>query len=840
MENLNLKDLLGSQRRKSMRFSEYIDLVSENPKDYLHTSSSLISDAIKYFGFEIVIRSGEPVISYNIFQDLFSTGINAVFGQEHCIKHIVDVIESFDNEASLNRGIVLVGPPASGKTNIVDLIVRALEEYTKEKEVKMHTFYFSFANEEGRTIEIRSKFHHNPILLIPITVSKSAGKISQPRKVFFDTISQTYKKKKKKTDRDDLVIPNYYLNATLDKRTLDIIEGLQFNPKNRHKSLFEILEEYVRIEEMVFSTAQAKGISNIDDTSQLRAKVNPVIMDANFTSILSEHLPGKVIYQYGGAIVDSNCGILHIHDAFGITEGAREKDYKPLLMLLGSGKVSVESTQASVDNTVVITTNIEEMKNLEKQLDSSKLLDRIERVPVNYLLDSNSEMDILRRDMSNMKEEYDVDPNLLRIAAYYSVLTRLLPPVRKSLPESWSEEKKKLFHSISPEQKLFIYSSQTEDPVRTIQELPHWHPFHNEMIRLGLNSYDAESYSNFISYHPRALNLRNSHLFNNDELLLIDDEFMRVLWNEHFPNEGIHGISVRQLQNIMRNTIAHSDGHKIHVGIFLKQLSRIIDEGPNLHHWLATEKKGKETVPPVPYMRYGYDPEDNTVDDTSSYGNFKKLVDLTQDLYHSILKSEITVCTVDRDPEKIEFDLRKYIQHALLNSAVQNKAFAHVMVPKFTYIDPQTGEKVEKPDEEYLKTIEAILAPSNKTNSSRNEIAQKFLDCQATNEIKLEEGTSIVTSRKDNILQCFAKEYSILISHRKVDEEVNPELLSTAFFLKKNDPDRLSQQPPKIIGLMENILNKMCTIYNYSPNIALDTIVFAQRKNIIRFEEILR
>ncbi|MBT7890083.1 MAG: hypothetical protein HN580_13760, partial [Deltaproteobacteria bacterium] len=121
MESLNLEELLAGQKKRSLRFSEFINNVVENPDEHLHTSSSLISDAIKFFGFEIVVRSGEPIISYNIFKDLFSTGINAVFGQEHCIKHIVDVIESFDNEASLNRGIVLVGPPASGKTNIVDL-----------------------------------------------------------------------------------------------------------------------------------------------------------------------------------------------------------------------------------------------------------------------------------------------------------------------------------------------------------------------------------------------------------------------------------------------------------------------------------------------------------------------------------------------------------------------------------------------------------------------------------------------------------------------------------------------------------------------------------------------
>ena len=128
MESNNLKELLGYQSVTTKRFSEFTDDLMKNPNDYLHTSSSLIAEAIRYYGFDIVIRSGEPIISYNIFKDPFSTGINAVFGQEHCIKHVIDVIEASDNETGLNRGTVLVGPPASGKTNIVDRIIKALEE----------------------------------------------------------------------------------------------------------------------------------------------------------------------------------------------------------------------------------------------------------------------------------------------------------------------------------------------------------------------------------------------------------------------------------------------------------------------------------------------------------------------------------------------------------------------------------------------------------------------------------------------------------------------------------------------------------------------------------------
>jgi predicted Ser/Thr protein kinase len=108
-------------------------------------------------------------------------------------------------------------------------------------------------------------------------------------------------------------------------------------------------------------------------------------------------------------------------------------------MLLGSGRASIESTQTPVDTTVIATTNIEEMTRLEQQITSSKLLDRIDEIPVNYLLDAQSEMDILRRDMANIGEKYDVDPNLLRIATYFSVLTRLLPPKKVPQLASWSE-----------------------------------------------------------------------------------------------------------------------------------------------------------------------------------------------------------------------------------------------------------------------------------------------------------------------------------------------------------------------------------------------------------------
>ena len=112
---LKLRDLLGYRRKNTIHFSDFIRNLLDEPVIHLQTSSSIISAAIKYFGHEIVIRSGEPVISYNVFRDPFNNGINAVFGQEFCIKQVLDIIESADKEVGPNRGIILVGPPGLWK-----------------------------------------------------------------------------------------------------------------------------------------------------------------------------------------------------------------------------------------------------------------------------------------------------------------------------------------------------------------------------------------------------------------------------------------------------------------------------------------------------------------------------------------------------------------------------------------------------------------------------------------------------------------------------------------------------------------------------------------------------
>lgn len=831
MTKFDLRDVLSYSRQNTLRFSQFVDRFIEDPSDFLHTSSTLLSRAIQHFDFSIVVRSGEPVISYKIFKDIFNSGTNAVFGQEAAIKHIVSSIDAAGKETGPNRGLVLVGPPASGKTNIIDLMGQALEEYTKDQKVKLYSFYFRFGPDEeekgGRAIEIWSSFRHSPLLLFP-TILSLGEKSTRPRQKLFEHVLETHKEK--------VVIPTYYQNASLDKCSLDILENLLQNPSNKGMSLYDVLDKYVRIEEIVFSNAQGHGISNIDDMGQLDLRTKKTSIGPEDKAILDKHLPGFDLYQYDGALVSSNRGILHIHDAFSMDK-TTESAYKPLLMLLGSGRVAIEYTQASVDTTVIMTTNLEEMKFLEEKLTSSKLLDRIEKIPVNYLLDANAEMDILLRDMLIMKENYEVDPNLLRIAAYYAVLTRLMPPNRKKFPPHWSARKQQLYNEISVEQKMFIYAYRSEDPIETIAKIPHWHPFRNEALKLNLDLEDLEQLKQHIDEHPASMTLHETGLFSNEELSMVDDEFMREIWREHYPFEGRCGISVRQLQNVMRNTIAHSDGRKIHVGTFLSQLKRMVKEGSALHHWLENDASKKIVEGRnIPGRKIG---NNRLNHGEGAYGDFESLVKVVQYIYYMIIEREITEATVDRDPADIESDLRRYMQYILLANALENKAFAHIMVPRYSFIHPNTGEKVEEPDLNYMSSIEKVLAPDRDPIHYRRELAHKFMELQSSGEIRLEEGKNVISSRNDNVLVCFHNLYTRLLTHRRTVEGINAELLRDAFFQKKNNPAFYSTYSVEIRNLVETILNNMVTRFDYPRAIALDTIVFALRKQIVNFSKMI-
>ena len=102
-------------------FADYLRMVIQNPS-LSRLSHSLVHDAILAEGME-VSPEGEP--SYGLFQ-------GEMFGLEADLDRIVQYLDAAAQRMEVRKRILLLlGPPASGKSTVVDLIKRALERYTR-------------------------------------------------------------------------------------------------------------------------------------------------------------------------------------------------------------------------------------------------------------------------------------------------------------------------------------------------------------------------------------------------------------------------------------------------------------------------------------------------------------------------------------------------------------------------------------------------------------------------------------------------------------------------------------------------------------------------------------
>tara|TARA_R110002020_G_scaffold248845_3_gene462844 strand:- start:1281 stop:3812 length:2532 start_codon:yes stop_codon:yes gene_type:complete len=831
--NKFLSEILKYKPAEEISFSKFIDDFMEKPKNHLQTSSGIILESIREKGYKIISNNGIPAMSYNVFEDPFTRGVNAIYGQEKPIKDILDIIDSMDKEAGPNRGLVLVGPPASGKTNIIDIIARSVEDYVKRGNLDMYTFAFKFTPTDPKAgqkpVFIRSLFNHNPLLLLPILLNNEGQDIN-PRQQLFDKMNESH---------PEINIPTFYKDATLDKKTLDVIEALINSPRNKDKTLFEIMEEYVVVLRLEYSSGQGAGIANIDNMSYLRTNLDRMRIDHHEMEVIHEHAPELSIMQYKGSLVSSNRGILHVHDAFGIhNESSLNELYKPLLMLFGSGKINVESTQVSIDNVSFLTTNLEEMQNLEEYMSSAKIIDRIEKIPVNYLINTNAEMDLLKRDAKSVGSKYDIDPNFFKIAAYYSVMTRLLRPVTHN--PKWDSQKIAIYDTLSPPQKLFIYASKSTDMVKMLTNLPKSHKFVNEAKQLGIDIYKPETYKDFIFEHPDAIDLKECGLFTDKNLKYIDDEFKEHLINEHFPLEGNSGISTRQMQNIIRDAVLSSKNNMLTVSKFIHELEYLIQEGIYVNSWAKRDGEYAKQDS----RNYDYEDEfEEGNDNESFYGDLFGLTLFVTDLYDEIIKNELTISITDRDPKAIEIELRKYIQHVMLDQAVNNKSFKNLMLPKYTYIDNITGDRIDKPNYEFMRNIESILIPLRSNDMSirnfRKDISQKFLTKCDSKLIELN-SKLIFESTNDGLIKQFTKEYKTLLSNRRVKDDIDPEALKNLFYIKQNNKKDYINNKNDTKAYCEKIINNMIVNFGYSENTALEAIIYALDNKVIDLNKLIK
>ena len=127
---MSIEDILAAVNREaslyewSGTFADYLAMVVANPS-LTKLSHARVRDAILAKGVDDS-PTGEPI--YRLFE-------NDIFGMDDVIERIVEYFEAAGQGTETRKRILLLlGPPASGKSSIVSLIKRALEDYTRTDE----------------------------------------------------------------------------------------------------------------------------------------------------------------------------------------------------------------------------------------------------------------------------------------------------------------------------------------------------------------------------------------------------------------------------------------------------------------------------------------------------------------------------------------------------------------------------------------------------------------------------------------------------------------------------------------------------------------------------------
>ncbi|WP_353856299.1 PrkA family serine protein kinase [Bacillus sp. Bos-x628] len=440
-------------------FSDYLDIIKENPL-VAQSAHSRVYHMIKDSGIE----EKNGVRTYKFFnQDLF--------GLEESLERLVE--EYFHPAAKRldvrKRILLLMGPVSGGKSTLVTRLKRGLEEYS--------------LTDNGAVYAIKGcPMHEDPLHLIPQNL------------------------------RED-----FYREYGIR------IQG-NLSPLN----MMRLEEEYggriedVQIERIFFSEDKRTGIGTFSPSDPKSQDIADLTGSIDFSTIAefgSESDPRA--YRFDGELNKANRGMMEFQEML----KCDEKFLWHLLSLTQEGNFKAgRFALISADELIVAHTNETEYRSFISNKKNEALHSRIIVMPIPYNLKVTEEERIYHKMISESDvADVHIAPHTLKVAAMFSILTRLKEPKRSDIDlvkkmrlydgenvEGFQsvdiDEMKKEFHDegmsgIDPRYVINRISStiirknmesiNALDVLRSLKEGLDQHP--------SISSEDRERYLNFIS-----------------------------------------------------------------------------------------------------------------------------------------------------------------------------------------------------------------------------------------------------------------------------------------------------------------------------------------------------
>ncbi|MFJ8101770.1 MULTISPECIES: PrkA family serine protein kinase [unclassified Lysinibacillus] len=372
---MNILDKVKSYREEENRlkwegtFADYLNIIKERP-EVAQTAHSRVYNMVKNAGVEE--RDGQKM--YEFFGQ-------EIFGLETAIERLVE--EYFHPAARRldvrKRILLLMGPVSGGKSTIVTLLKRGLEQFSR--------------TDEGAVFAIKGcPMHEDPLHLIPHHL----------RNEFFE---------------------EYGIR----------IEG-SLSPLNtmRLEKEYDGRIENVMIERITFSEDKRVGIGTFtpsDPKSQDIADLTGSIDFSTIGEFGSESDPRA--YRFDGELNKANRGMMEFQEMLKLDE----KFLWNLLSLTQEGNFKAgRFALISADELIVAHTNETEYRSFISNKKNEALHSRIIVMPIPYNLKVSQEELIYEKmikesDMSHVH----IAPHALKAAAIFSVLTRLEVPKKQGV-----------------------------------------------------------------------------------------------------------------------------------------------------------------------------------------------------------------------------------------------------------------------------------------------------------------------------------------------------------------------------------------------------------------------
>ncbi|HEU4934775.1 MAG TPA: PrkA family serine protein kinase [Pyrinomonadaceae bacterium] len=355
-------------------FRDYFELVAQNPR-IAQLSHARINDMVHAAGIERLNEGTQhEILSYNFFA-------NELFGIEEPIARIVEYFKSAAQRLEVRKRILLLmGPVGGGKSTIVNMLKRGLEDWTR--------------TEGGAVYAIKDcPMHEEPLHLIP-----------------------------------------HQLRSEVEKHYGIYIEG-DLCPQCRYalEHTYGGRHEDVKIHRVAFSEKERVGIGTFSPSDPKSQDITELTGSIDLSTIGEVGVESDPrAYRFDGELNIANRGLMEFVEMLKVDE----KFLYSLLTL--SQEQSIKTGRFAMiyaDEVILSHTNENEYIAFAGNRKSEALQDRIILVKVPYNLRVSQEERIYDKllHQSEALRNVHLAPHTLRVAAMFAVMTRLEEPKRQNV-----------------------------------------------------------------------------------------------------------------------------------------------------------------------------------------------------------------------------------------------------------------------------------------------------------------------------------------------------------------------------------------------------------------------